>query len=93
MTVKVEHEFYSDGTVDKVWKNKNGKYHREDGPALEYSNGVRIWYKNNRWHREDGPACIYSDGKFEYYLFNKSFSKEEYLVEIEKIKEERKRKK
>jgi hypothetical protein len=34
----------SNGT--KYWY-LNGKYHREDGPALEYSNGNKYWYHNN----------------------------------------------
>ena len=25
---------------------KNGKYHREDGPAIEWPNGEKFWYKN-----------------------------------------------
>lgn len=34
----------------------NGILHREDGPAVEYANGTRGWYKNGIFHREDGPA-------------------------------------
>lgn len=30
--------------------------HREDGPAIEYHNGDKIWYLNGVRHREDGPA-------------------------------------
>jgi len=29
----------------KFWR-LNGKYHREDGPALEYANGAKFWYLN-----------------------------------------------
>jgi hypothetical protein len=28
------------------WKLPNGKFHREDGPAIEYSNGSKYWYLN-----------------------------------------------
>ena len=28
---------------------KNGQLHREDGPAVEYSNGYKRWYKNGQW--------------------------------------------
>jgi hypothetical protein len=28
------------------WKLPNGKFHREDGPAIEYSNGSKHWYLN-----------------------------------------------
>ena len=47
-TVKV----YDDG--DKLWY-KNGKLHREDGPAVE-RNGTKEWWVNGKLHREDGPA-------------------------------------
>lgn len=55
----------SDGT--EVWY-KNGKYHKEDGPAIETPDGYYAWYYNGSKHREDGPAVEYKDGtKFWYY--------------------------
>ena len=40
--------------------NMKGKCHREDGPAVEYTDGHKEWYKNGKSHREDGPAveCV-----------------------------------
>ncbi len=35
---------------------KNGKVHREDGPAIEWKNGNKHWLLNDRLHRTDGPA-------------------------------------
>ena len=35
---------------------KNGKIHREDGPAIEWRNGNTHWLLNDRLHRTDGPA-------------------------------------
>lgn len=34
----------------------HGKLHREDGPALETSEGFKYWYTHGILHREDGPA-------------------------------------
>ena len=31
---------------DKYWY-RNGKCHREDGPAVEYANGTKFWYLND----------------------------------------------
>ena len=45
----------------------NGKYHREDGPACEYTSGSKEWYKNGNYHREDGPALEYSNGTKYWY--------------------------
>ena len=38
----------------------DGKLHREDGPAIEYTNGDESWYLNDNLHRSDGPAVKYS---------------------------------
>ena len=35
-----------------VWINDNGQQHREDGPALEYSNGNKYWHLNNVHYTE-----------------------------------------
>jgi len=42
---------------DKFW-SLNGKLHREDGPAIEYSNGDKVWYlNNNRLSEEQHKAA------------------------------------
>lgn len=40
---------------------KNRKYHRVDGPAIEYANGRKEWWLNGNRHRLDGPAIDYGD--------------------------------
>jgi hypothetical protein len=47
---------------------KMTEYHREDGPAVEYSYGAKEWYLNGNPHREDGPAVEDADGTKEWYL-------------------------
>ena len=42
---KPEIKVSSDGA--KFWY-LNGKLHREDGPAVEYSNGDKRWYLNDK---------------------------------------------
>jgi len=47
----------------------NGRYHREDGPAIEHADGVsRVWCLNGERHREDGPAVEQIDGSRRWYL-------------------------
>ena len=36
--------------------NSDGRIHREDGPAVEYADGTKVWLINGLRHREDGPA-------------------------------------
>jgi len=62
---KPECKTYADG--DKEWF-LNGKWHREDGPAVEHTNGDKYWYLNGKLHREDGPACEYASGHKEWWL-------------------------
>ena len=46
----------------------NDKLHRVDGPALEFNNGYKAWYKNGLRHREDGPAIENPEGFKMWYL-------------------------
>ncbi len=75
---------------------KDGNLHRDDGPAVIYSNGNQYWYKNDQLHREDGPAIIYPDGTHKWYLNGKQFTQKEFdkqtktcngkVVEIDGVK-------
>jgi len=37
--------------------------HRDDGPAIECTNGTKYWYQNGIFHRESGPALEFYDGE------------------------------
>ena len=52
----------------KRYYNAEGKYHREDGPAVEYDNGDKFWYINGKLHREDGPTLELVNGNKSWYL-------------------------
>ena len=41
---------------------KDGKLHREDGPAVVWIDGYKAWYLKGERHRTDGPAIIEADG-------------------------------
>ena len=32
----------------KHWRNKKGQIHRENGPAVEYSDGHKEWWLNGK---------------------------------------------
>ena len=55
---------FEDGS--KRWY-KDGKLHRDDGPAKIYVSGSKEWYKNGKLHRDNGPAYISFSGKKEWY--------------------------
>lgn len=49
----------------------NGQYHREDGPAVENSDGYKEWWFNGKLHREDGPAVNWSSGTEFWFIHGK----------------------
>jgi hypothetical protein len=53
-----------------------GRLHREDGPALEYSNGSKEWHIKGRQHREGGPAVITAEGN-QYWMQNGQYHRED----------------
>ena len=46
----------------------DNRYHREDGPAIEWFDGTKAWYINGKLHREDGPAIERINGYKAWYL-------------------------
>ena len=61
----------------------NGHYHREDGPAAEWANGDRIWWRHDKIHRTDGPAVELANGYKSWYINGEEYSEEEYNVIIQ----------
>ena len=73
------YELFIDSSGTKFWY-KNGQYHREGGPAIEWADGSKRWFLDGLCHREDGPA-------FERSLFEK-WEKWWYLNDIEVSEED-----
>ena len=86
---------------EKHWY-KNGRSHREDGPAVIYVNGTKEWWLNGKRHREDGPAIEDVDanvgGFKEWWLNGKQVKSKDYnspdfqerwkkLVELERVRQ------
>ena len=59
--------FCIDEYGDKYWC-LNGKYHRENGPAIECVSGYNSWWLNDQLHRENGPAVEYACGWMWWYV-------------------------
>jgi hypothetical protein len=85
---------WSDG--GKAWY-VDGKFHREDGPAVEFS-GRKEWFINGKRHRANGPAVEHIYFK-EWHVNNKLHridgparelpdGRKEWFVDGEKYSEE-----
>jgi hypothetical protein len=46
----------------KYWRLPNGNLHREDGPAIEFPSGIKIWYIN---------GIIYTEQEYKYEMRSK----------------------
>jgi len=55
--------YYSDKKMTKL--------HREDGPAVEWSDGSKHWYLNGKLYREDNRAFELADASKHWYLNGK----------------------
>jgi hypothetical protein len=58
----------------------NGKLHRTDGPAVEWSDGTKYWYINGKRHRTDGPAMENANGNKYWYINGIEYSEEDFNI-------------
>jgi hypothetical protein len=69
--VSIKHEF-----EDHIeWRNQYGVAHNEGGPAIEWSNGDKMWLWNGQYHRIGGPAIAWMDGHKEWWVEDNMISK------------------
>lgn len=80
---------YIDDDGDKEWF-KNGKKHREDGPAVIYNDGQQEWWFDGKLHREDGPAVINKKGEKGWFLNNEVVTEEEVMTKWNAVQEKKK---
>ena len=64
----------------RFWYNDEGKLHKDNGPAAEWSDGTKEWFLNGKIHRKDGPAIEYSNGYKAWYLNGERLTEENYHV-------------
>jgi len=61
---------------DRVQYTLEAKFHRVDGPAIEYASGSKQWYLHGKLHRDNGPAVEFADGEKHWY-FNGQYHRED----------------
>lgn len=77
LTLKTRENIPSNYTGYIEWDNgtkgwyKEGRCHREDGPAVERADGTKYWLIEGEFHREDGPAVERADGTKSWYIRGK----------------------
>ena len=65
-------------------RNQDGKRHRleNDGPAIEWSNGTKLWYINGVRHRENGPAIEYANGSKSWWINGQKYSEQSFIKNL-----------
>ena len=88
--------------IDDIWGKvieyrlvPDGYLHREDGPAVIYTDGSKEWWIRGNLHREDGPAAILKNeinGKIilRWYWKNYYCDNFDQWLKMAKIPDERK---
>jgi len=68
---------HDDGSI--FWhKEGTAILDRENGPAVEFADGRKEWWRNGKCHRTDGPAIIKANGEKVFYIEGKVLFEEEY---------------
>ncbi len=76
--------------VQACWKDKKGKVHRLNGPAVIFRDGDRSWYKHGQRHRDDGPAREWpSQNKEEWWKDGKHYEPSAHELMLWKMKQKK----
>jgi hypothetical protein len=68
---------------------KDGKLHRDDGPAYEGIDGTKMWFANSQIHRIGGPAIIHPDGSEEFWIKGQFMTPAAYDAAMKRAEQER----
>jgi len=82
ININMGNTFKTDHYGAKRWELPNGHLHRENGPAIEYKDGTKSWWKNNELHREDGPAIEFANGDKFWYLNDIEYTEDEHKSKV-----------
>ena len=74
--LKYRVEVAKDGT--RRYYNNAGELHRDEGPAVDWAYGTKLWYQNGQLHRTDGPAVECRDGDKRWYINGKRLTEAEF---------------
>jgi hypothetical protein len=60
--MKIKKNAFNGFEIIEEHRDKNGKLHRVDGPAVVCADGSESWCIHGRAHRTDGPSSSFSNG-------------------------------
>ena len=81
--LKYRVEIDEDG--NRFYYNSAGKWHRENGPAIEYVDGHKEWWQNGQLHRTDGPAIDWARGRKAWYINGEELTEYEFNQRVKSL--------
>ena len=66
----------------RKYYNSAGELHREDGPAVIWTDGTYAWFQNGLRHRINGPAVVWTDGTKWWYLYGVRYAEPTYYTAL-----------
>lgn len=74
-----------DSYGNRFYRNNAGKWHRENGPAVEYVSGAKRWYYKGQLHRTDGPAVLGADGTKFWWLNGQPMTEAQFNLAVKEL--------
>ena len=83
---------------DIYWRENTfsqiGRWHRDDGPAIELNNGSTFCFLHGLTHNANGPAINWGSNpptpfhpdKKEFWIFDKKYTEKEYWKKVKNLK-------
>jgi hypothetical protein len=68
---------------NKRWFDSDGEFHRDNGPAVIYTNGYQSWWQHGSIHRDDGPAIEWGNGTSSWWVNDRRLSFDEWLDKVD----------
>ena len=88
MAIKKYYVTVDDEGTTRWYKDaKRTILHRENGPAVEVTNGHKEWYQNGDLHRTNGPAIEYASGTKRWYINGDHVTEAEFLAATQPVVE------
>ena len=74
-----------DARGTRWYYNSANQLHREGGPAVEWSDGGKLWYQNGLPHRLDGPAIEWWNGDKRWFIHGVEMTEAEFKEAVKAL--------
>lgn len=76
-------DYNESGTVR--WFDSRNNLHRIGGPAVEHTDGLKIWIVHDKIHRTDGPAIEDPEGHHEWWLDDIRYDPVTWMIKVHEL--------